>query len=58
MHLIKIINLNYIKLSEIVNMGNKNDLTRVHPETKHYHSEAFGKLRTSFAKNLRFINQL
>jgi hypothetical protein len=31
MNLIKIINLNYIKLSEIVNTGNKNNLVSVHP---------------------------
>lgn len=45
MNLIKTINLNYIKLSEIVNMGNKNNSASVHPETKDCHSEPFGKLR-------------
>jgi len=45
MNLIKTINLNYIKLSEMVRMGNKNNLTSVHPETKHCYSEPFDKLR-------------
>jgi len=44
-NIIKIINLSYIKLSEIVNMGNKNNLTSVHPKTKHCYSEPFDKLR-------------
>ena len=44
MNLIKTINLNYIQLSEIVNMGNKNNLTSVHPGTKHCYSEPFDKL--------------
>jgi len=45
MNLIKTINLSYIKLSEMVNMGNKNNLTSVDPETKHCYSEPFDKLR-------------
>ena len=38
-NIIKIINLIYIKLSEMLKIGNRNNLTGVQPETKRYRSE-------------------